>query len=91
VTTSATLVAADGIVFVNLTAPATITLPATPADGQTHAIKDIGANFASNNCTINGGGHNIVTSSSVASAVMNINGQSWTMRYSSTAGLWGVF
>jgi hypothetical protein len=54
-----TLTAADNIVLVNA-APATITLPATPALGQYYCIKDSGGNASGvNRIIIAGNGNNI--------------------------------
>lgn len=65
VTGSTTLLTTDFVVFVNGTAPLTLTLPLSPNDGEVFKIKDVSGSASTKNITINGNGHNIDGSSTI--------------------------
>lgn len=55
---------ADTYIAVDTTSNAvTITLPSSPDNGERHIIADVGGVAATNNIIVNGGGHNIIGSS----------------------------
>lgn len=57
--------AGDTYIPVDTTTTAvTITLPASPDNGERHIIADVGGNAATNNITVSGNGHNIIGSAS---------------------------
>ena len=56
---SYTVLASDMIIAASSSAPHTITLPASPSNGEVHIIKDITGTAAANNITVSGNGNNI--------------------------------
>lgn len=89
-TVSYNLTPNDMFVGFNLTTAVTATLPASPQDGQWYTIKDVSANAATNNITINGNGKNIVGGTSAATFVINTNGGSAELTFSGTTNTWLV-
>jgi hypothetical protein len=73
------------VILVNTSAARTITLPASPVDGQVYHIKDRTGNALSNNITVAGNGNNIDGSSS---ASINTNYGSLYLVYSLAADEW---
>jgi hypothetical protein len=59
-----TILVSDMIIAANSSSSHTITLPATPSNGEVHVIKDITGTAGTNNITISGNGNNIDGSSS---------------------------
>lgn len=63
-TSNFTAATSDTYIPVDTTSGAvTITLPASPDNGERHIIADVGGNAATNNITVNGNGHNIIGAS----------------------------
>jgi len=82
-----TVIAQDAVISVDTSGAApTITLPASPAQGQKHTVKDRSANAAASNITVSGGGHNIVGTTSAATQVISLNGAAVTYVFDQT--LW---
>lgn len=79
-----TVLSSDYFIGATTSAARAITLPATPARGQTHIIKDITPNASINNITISGNGNNILGSVSAATYVINTNGGSITLIFDGT-------
>jgi hypothetical protein len=73
------------VLLVNTAAARTITLPASPVDGQVYHIKDKSGNALTNNITIAGNGNDI---DGAGSATINTDYGSLYVVYSSTEGAW---
>jgi hypothetical protein len=86
VTGSTTLSATAGNVSVRLTAAATLTLPAAPANGTKLVITDDAGNFATYNATILAGGSDTIDNAS--SVVMANPNESITVTYISANANW---
>jgi hypothetical protein len=71
--------------LVNPTSGTTITLPATPINGQAFKIKDISGNALVNNITVNGGGHNIDGS---ATGLINTDFGALELMYDTASTAW---
>jgi hypothetical protein len=72
------------VILVNHTAPVTITLPATPFDGQAFKIKDASNNALTNNITIARNGNNIDRQAS--NATINTDSGALELVYDSSLG-----
>jgi hypothetical protein len=84
-----TVIAPDALVSVDTSSAAnTVTLPASPVNGQKHIVKDRSANAATFNITVSGNGHNIVGTTSAATQVISLNGASVTYVYDSIGTVW---
>lgn len=84
-----TVVAQDEVISVDTSGAApTVNLPASPANGQKHTVKDRSANAAASNITVSGNGHNIVGTASAATQVISLNGASVTYVYDSVGTVW---
>jgi YVTN family beta-propeller protein len=59
VTGDYTALLTDSVIAVNMTLPTTITLPASPATGQTYKIVDYAGTATTNNISINGNGKSV--------------------------------
>lgn len=73
----------DSVVVLTLSSPATVFLPPTPFNGETHTIKDGAGTAATHNITLNGNGNNIDGASTV---VMNGNWDVITVIFRETIG-----
>lgn len=75
----------DYIAITSLTAPMTLTLPATPTTGDSFTIKDAVGNAATNNVTISGNGNNIdgastaILSQNFSALVLTYTGTQWSI------------
>jgi hypothetical protein len=87
-TANYTITATDYIISIGtLSAPITITLPASPSNGDLYSVCDSLGSAATNNITVSGNGHNIAGASTY---IMAINFESITVCYDSTATVWVV-
>lgn len=67
----------DHYIGIQTTASArTVILPANPQDGQLYVIFDVELNALSNNITVDGNGHNILSNISAATYTINMDGAS---------------
>lgn len=83
-----TVTAQDALVSVDTSSAAnTVNLPASPAQGQKHIVKDRSANASANNITVSGNGHNIVGTTSAASQTISLNGAAVTYVYDTSVWL----
>jgi hypothetical protein len=84
-TTYTILVTDDYLSITTLSAPFTITLPASPVTGDEYVIKDSTGNAATNNVTVSGNGNNIdgsatfLFSQPYASATFTFAGGQWSV------------
>jgi len=85
ITSSATLTPVLYTVLVNGAAAVTVTLPASPADGQAYKIKDASGNALTNNVTISGNGNNI---DGAGTAVINTDYGALELVYNASLDEW---
>ena len=85
-TTDFTAVAGQGYFIDTTSAAVTVTLPASASLGDTIAIKDYTANFATNNCTIARNGHNI--QGSAVNSILETNRASVVLVYADATKGW---
>lgn len=76
-----TVLNSDYFIGASSSAARAITLPASPATGQIHIIKDITPNATTFNITISGNGNNILGQTSASTYVISVNGGSITLVY----------
>lgn len=81
---SYTIVPQDAVILVDTSAARTITMPASPATGEKHIIKDATGGAAAFNITVAGNGHNI---DGATLLTMSANWQSVTLVYSGSQWL----
>lgn len=85
-----TVTSQDALISVDTSgAASTVTLPASPAQGQKHTVKDRSANAAASNITVSGNGHNIIGTTSAATQVISLNGAAVSYVFDQT--LWLAF
>lgn len=78
----------DEVISVDTSGAApTVTLPASPVNGQKHTVKDRSANASASNITVSGNGHNIVGTTSAATQTISLNGASVTYVYDTSVWL----
>lgn len=78
----------DALISVDTSGAApTVTLPASPGQGEKHIVKDRSANAAASNITVSGNGHNIIGTTSAASQTISLNGASVTYVYDTSVWL----
>lgn len=70
-----TATSTDYYLEVSATGPTTIWLLSAPVTGRTLMVVDVAPNAATNNITLTGNGHNIVSGTASSTYVMNTNGQ----------------
>lgn len=87
ITGSTTLNSSNFVVFANHSAAITITLPASPVDGQVYKIKDVSGNAGTNTITVSGNGNNVDGSPSV---LINTSGGGVELCFEASLNSWFV-
>ncbi len=77
----------QGVGVDTTTAAVTITLPASPNDGERHLISDVAGTANTHNITVSGNGHNIIGQSSY---IMTGQYNTLTVAYHAGKGIWVI-